>query len=68
VLLIDLEKYLSVRHVVKLTVTRDAGGYACVLRTAAGLVCCSSRMNSVDAAVAGALSSLDFATEKRDSP
>jgi hypothetical protein len=68
VLLLDLEKYLAIRHVVKLTVTRDAGGYACVLRTAAGLVCCSSRMNSVDAAVAGALTSLDSATEKRACP
>jgi hypothetical protein len=68
VLLIDLEKYLSTRHVVKMTVTRDSGGFACILRTAGGLVCCSSRMNSVDAAVAGALSSLDFATEKRASP
>jgi hypothetical protein len=65
VLLLDLEKYLSTRHVVKMSVTRDPGGYACVLRTTAGLVCCSSRMNSVDAAVAGALSSLDFATEKQ---
>ena len=67
-LLIDLEKYLSTRHVVKMSLTRDPGGFTCILRTAMGLVCCSSRMNSVDAAVAGALSSLDFATEKRASP